>query len=243
MLFPMKRRLFLLALATAFLSLFSPLRAARQLNYLDAGTPDAIALLPPPPTAGSAEAAADLATTRTVSKARTVEQTAEATAGIRLTVFSFAPAIGPWFRPGQFPKTEGFFKHIDADTGAVTSGGKSFFKRPRPYVVDSSIVPLASEESFSYPSGHATRGTVFALVLAELFPSRGEALLRLGRDFGWDRIVAGVHYPSDVFSGRVLGKAIVREMLKNPAFLRDLAAVKAELAAAGPESAAGSGAR
>jgi acid phosphatase (class A) len=231
----MKRGLFIAALALAFLTLRPPLQGAGQLTYLSAGSLDVVALLPPPPAAGSAEAAADLAITRTASQARTPKETAEAMAETRLTIFNFAPAIGPWFKPGHFPKTEAFFKQIDSDTGAFTRIGKTYFQRPRPYTVDPTIVPLVQEESFSYPSGHATRGTVFALVLAELFPSHREALLGLGRDAGWHRVVAGIHYPGDIFSGRVLGQAIVREMLKSPAFLRDLTAVKAELGAASIE--------
>jgi acid phosphatase (class A) len=230
----MNRRSSLLLLVLAA-GLFLPrLQAAGQPKYLAAGSLDPIALLPPPPAAGTAEAAADLATTRTISQARTPEQTADAAAEVKLTVFCFSPVLGSWFQPGRFPKTEALFKQIDSDTRTVTGIGKSFFQRPRPYAVDPGIIPLAKEESSSYPSGHGTRGTVFALVLAELFPDRREAILRQGRDIGWNRIVAGVHYPSDIFSGRVLGQAIVREMLKNPAFLQDLAEAKAEVAAARP---------
>jgi acid phosphatase (class A) len=231
----MNRRSLPLLLVLTALLLLPRLQGAGQPGYLPAGSPDSIALLPPPPATGTAEAAADLATTRTVSQARTSEQKAEAAAEIKLTIFCFSSAIGPWFQPGRFPKTEAFFRQIDSDTRAVTDIGKSFFQRPRPYAVDPTIVPLTREESFSYPSGHATRSTVFALVLAELFPARREALLRQGRDIGWNRIVAGVHYPADVFSGRVLGQALARAMLGNPAFQRDLAETKTEVAAVQPQ--------
>lgn len=234
----MKRHARLLVLACASLLVLPLLQAASQLRYLPADFPDAVALLPSPPAAGSAEAAADLATTRTVSRARTPEQVAEATAEIKLTIFRFAAAIGPWFQPGRFPKTETFFQAVESDTRAITDAGKSHFQRPRPYAVDAAIIPLAAEGSFSYPSGHASRSTVFALVLAELFPSSREALLRIGRDIGWNRVVAGVHYPSDILAGRVLGQAIARAMLRNPQFLHDLAEVNAELATARPEPAA-----
>ena len=57
-------------------------------------------------------------------------------------------------------------------------------------------------------------------------------------DIGWNRVVAGVHYPSDILAGRVLGQAIVREMRRNPQFIHDLAEVKAELATVPLEPAA-----
>jgi acid phosphatase (class A) len=85
------------------------------------------------------------------------------------------------------------------------------------------------ERNASYPSGHATRGMAQALVLAELFPEKREAILEIGRKIGWDRVLIGKHFPTDVYAGRVLGQAIVREMMKSEAFQRDLAAAKAEV--------------
>jgi acid phosphatase (class A) len=238
LLIAMQRRVFLPVLALSLLLFLPSLHGKDDFKYLSDDSPDVIALLPDPPAAGSAEAAADLATTRAVSRARTPEQAAKVAAGADLTLFSFSPAIGSWFEPGRFPQTEAFIKRVLADTRTATSAGKTHFQRPRPYTVDPAIVPVAEDKSFSYPSGHATRGTVLALILAELFPANREALLRLGRDAGWDRIVAGVHYPSDIFAGRVLGQAIVHQMLRNPRFLQDLAEARAELAARRPQPAA-----
>ena len=85
---------------------------------------------------------------------------------------------------------------------------------------------------YSYPSGHSTRGTLFALLLAELFPDRREAILAKGRDSGWLRVQGGVHYPTDIYAGRVLGQALARKFLSSPAFQRDFAAAQAELQAA-----------
>ena len=81
-------------------------------------------------------------------------------------------------------------------------------------------------------SGHSTRGTLFALLLAELLPEKRDAILDKGRESGWLRVLGGVHYPTDVFAGRVLGQGLAREFLASPAFQHDFAEVKAELAAA-----------
>jgi acid phosphatase (class A) len=54
----------------------------------------------------------------------------------------------------------------------------------------------------------------------------------LGQRIGWDRVLTGYHFYSDVQAGRVIGQAIVREMMANPAFQHDLAEAKAEIAAA-----------
>lgn len=75
-----------------------------------------------------------------------------------------------------------------------------------------------------------------SLILAEVFPERRAAILDFGRTIGWDRVIIGKHYPTDVNAGRVLGQAIFRELMKSPAFQRDLAAAKAEVQALHAES-------
>jgi len=44
-------------------------------------------------------------------------------------------------------------------------------------------------------------------------------------------VLGGVHYPSDVAAGRILGNAIADKMLANPEFQAALAKAKAECAA------------
>jgi acid phosphatase (class A) len=232
----MKLRLFFLTIP--LLAFFAAsLRAGEtKSKYLAQGQPDAIALLASPPVAGSAEDAADLETTFHAYSAATPAERAQGVDEIKLTIFHFAPAIGPWFAPGKFPTTEALFKEVEAETKAVTSHAKKHWQRIRPYHVDPARFPDAIEHEertdYSYPSGHSTRATVFALLLAELFPDKHDALLAMSRAIGWRRVEGGVHYPTDIFAGRVLGQAIVRELLANPAFEHDLAEAKAELAAA-----------
>jgi acid phosphatase (class A) len=40
------------------------------------------------------------------------------------------------------------------------------------------------------------------------------------------------HYPTDIYAGRVLAQAIVKEMKKSDEFQKDFAEAKAEIAAA-----------
>ena len=75
---------------------------------------------------------------------------------------------------------------------------------------------------------------VYALLMAELFPEKKDAILAIGRDIGWDRVLIGKHFPTDVQAGRVLGQAIFREVSASAAFTQDLAEAKAEVQAAQP---------
>ena len=229
----MPRHRCLAVLFTVALLVAAPLRAAK---YLPAGTPDPLQLLPPPPAPDSAEAQADADAAFRAYSGRTPEQVALGRSETQLTIFHFAPDLGPWFQAGKFPRTEALFQEVEAETKAVTNAAKNHWRRLRPYHADPARFPDAieheAETSYSYPSGHSTRGTVFALLLAELFPDRREALLVRGREIGWLRVTGGVHYPADIYAGRVLGQALAREFLASPAFQRDFAAARAELGVA-----------
>ena len=47
----------------------------------------------------------------------------------------------------------------------------------------------------------------------------------------WGRVIGGVHYPTDLAGGRLLGAAIVEELNANPAFEAALDKAKAEVEA------------
>lgn len=207
-----------------------------HLNYLPSDEPDAIALLAPPPLPDSPEQAADLAEVRAVCHAAPNDDVAVAFTEKKFSIFNFTPAIGPFFVPGRFPKTEAFFQRAQKDAETVTDGAKNFYKRPRPYVLDPGLASGKLEKSFSYPSGHSTESMVLALLLAEVFPDKHDAIVAEARNIGWHRVEIARHYPTDIYAGRVLAQAIVREMNKDQKFQRDLAAARAEVAAA--ESAA-----
>ena len=202
---------------------------ARDTQYLPAGEPDGATLLAPPPEADSAEQAADLAEVRTVSRSVSKQEAAAALADSRFSIFSFTSAIGDFFQPGRFPRTEAFFRRVSKDTETEIDSAKEYWKRPRPYTVDRTLAEGKLEKSFSYPSGHSTGSMVMALVLADLFPAHRDAILARARLVGWHRVEIARHYPTDIYAGRVFAQAIVREMKKNPDFQRDFAAAKAEL--------------
>jgi len=200
--------------------------------YIASDQLDGIALLPPPPAPGSDEEAADLASVRAIFKARTPIEDARAHKDSNLSLFLFTPAIGPFFQPGKLPKTEALFQKLKKDLSEPINIPKDHWKRRRPYQMDEQLSVGIKEPSYGYPSGHSTRGTLSSLVLAELFPERKEAILAIGRTIGWDRVLIGMHFPTDIYAGRMLGQAILRELQASPAFQHDFAEAKAEAQAA-----------
>jgi acid phosphatase (class A) len=228
--FPFQRHLapifFSLALAVASL----PAHAAD--TYLPDGKPDATALLTPPPLPGSPEQAADLAEVRAVYHSANSNEIAAAYSERKFSVFTFTPVIGEFFQSNNLPKTAAFFEQVQKQAEIVTDQAKDFYRRPRPYTVDTDLANGKLEKSFSYPSGHSTESMVLALVLADLFPARHDAILAKARNIGWHRVEIARHYMTDIYAGRVLAQAIVREMKASPDFQRDFAGAQAEIAAA-----------
>ena len=86
--------------------------------------------------------------------------------------------------------------------------------------------------SYSYPSGHATFGALWARALADADPADATRITAFGRSVGDNRIACGVHYPSDVAAGQKLADAIYDKVAATPAFQGDLAAARTELAKA-----------
>ena len=101
----------------------------------------------------------------------------------------------------------------------INDVAKTHFARPRPAQLEKRLEPcLEKDKSPSYPSGHATTAMVYAIILAEVAPDKRPALLERAREIGWNRVVAGVHYPSDNVAGRVLGQALARALLADWSF-------------------------
>jgi acid phosphatase (class A) len=232
----------IIALGVAWLT--APLRAddqmaqpsqpvqTSQLHYLAGKKPDAIALLAPPPLPDSPEQAADMDEVRAVYHAAASNEIAAAYSEKKFSIYNFTPAIGSFFQSNNLPKTTAFFHRVQTDAETITDNAKDFYKRPRPYVTDPGLANGKLEKSFSYPSGHATESMVLALVLADLFSDKHDAIIAEARSIGWHRVQTARHYPTDIYSGRVLAQAIVKQMKKNADFQKDFDEAKAEIATA-----------
>ena len=198
---------------------------------------DASVFLPPPP---QANGALELAERAIVRGPWTPERRAQALADNAIDPFTaFDAVLGNNFTAANFPATFAVLDRAGRAAGFAGDPVKFIHRRPRPFVTDSSITPCIADDerlraSFSYPSGHAALGFGWALVLAELVPSRADAIVERGRDFTWSRVVCGVHYPSDVEAGRTVAAAAVARLHADPDFQRLLDAARLELASAYP---------
>ena len=230
--FPSLPRLFASRLAPVLILLaiaVAPLAAQTNLHYLPPGQPDAATLLAPPPFLDSAEQIADLETVHVVYHYASSNDMAAARAEKEISVFNFTPVVGVFFTATNLPLTAALFEKVQSDAGIVKDLGKDYFKRPRPFSTDPSLANGKLEKSFGYPSGHSTEAMVLALVLVELFPNKEAALLAQARTIGWHRVQIARHYPTDIYAGRVLAQAIVKQLKKSETFQKDFAEVKTEI--------------
>lgn len=60
-------------------------------------------------------------------------------------------------------------------------------------------------DAFSFPSGHTLHAAAFALLLSAYYPALAPLLWGFAAMVGVSRVVLGLHYPSDVLSGALLG--------------------------------------
>ena len=78
--------------------------------------------------------------------------------------------------------------------------------RERPYVRCADIRACTRAlDKFSFPSGHTLHAVAFGLVLAQHYPAWWLPLTLFALLVGASRMVLGLHYPSDVIAGAVLG--------------------------------------
>jgi acid phosphatase (class A) len=200
-------------------------------KYIAVGEIDLKALLADPPADGSDIARAEIEQLLKLQAARTPEQVARAQAEDTLTLFAFASVLGTNFTPATVPITNKLFTRVGTDIMAVSHRAKMHWKRARPFNTDARIQTVGRKaSSLSYPSGHATRAFAWAMVLGELVPTKKTELLERAKEIGDDRLIAGMHYPSDVEAGTKLGKAIGAKLLASATFRQELDAARRELA-------------
>lgn len=199
---------------------------------LGAADLDPMLALPPPPAPGSAQARAELAELHMMQTARSDADRRIAKAdGDTKGVAIFAEAMGPGFDPNRLAATGHLFDLVRAAEKDVVDRGKGEFKRPRPWIVDPTIVSCSRGEDplSSYPSGHATMAFSMAGVLARLVPARAGAIMARAARYGETRIVCEQHFRSDVTAGEALGLLVAERLMAKPAFGQAFMAARHEL--------------
>ncbi len=214
-----------------------PGRPAVKPYLADTALPDAVRILPPPPAHNAPLDMADRAAftnTRALKGSPRWEIAANDVAeGAAAVLENFACVLGTRIDQARVPAVITLLERARLDLAHATRGPKVHYRRLRPFVGNEAPICVqrtqALADSFSYPSGHATQGWAYALILASLVPEKATAILARGRAYGESRVVCGVHWLSDVAAGRLTGTTVFATLMGDPGFRADLDRARAEL--------------
>jgi undecaprenyl-diphosphatase len=110
-----------------------------------------------------------------------------------------------WRRPAIF----GTVLAADVAADLLAEVGKLVFHRHRPF--ETQLGPPAN--TYSFPSGHTATSFACATVLSSYAPRLRVPFFLLATLIGLSRIYNGMHYPTDVLAGAVLGVLTARLLL------------------------------
>jgi acid phosphatase (class A) len=190
-------------------------------------------LIAAPPPDGSAAQQEELAELHRIEAERTPAQERAARADAdEKTVLAFAVVFGPGFSAQNAPATFALARKIAEESEIFGRAAKKYHGRLHPYQADPSLRPACKPKKpvadESYPSGHALRGWLLALTLADLVPEKREAIFARAEDYAHNRLVCGVHYPSDIEASKRLAPALYALISENPQFRAGQAAARAD---------------
>lgn len=206
----------------------SPKAKEGAVLYVDPARVDSTRFLAPPPDAQATSREIDVLLD--LQSKRTPQQTARSVADLEQSVFRFADVLGPKFAQANLPVAAKFFHQLYKTESAFNKQGKDRWARQRPPVLDKRVQPVAKySNSGSYPSGHAAFAYLTAIALADMVPEKRAQIFERAREFGDNRVLGGVHYPSDIEAGRQLAVLIAAHLPDNPTYVAEFSAAKAEV--------------
>lgn len=129
-----------------------------------------------------------------------------------VSYFNFAVPVG-LFAAGIIKHDQQLKKDAAYTFGAfilssvITQGMKITIQRDRPYITYPDIIKREEAGGYSFPSGHTSAAFCTATSLSLLFPKWYVIVpsYLYAATVGYSRIYQGVHYPTDVLTGAIIG--------------------------------------
>ncbi len=97
----------------------------------------------------------------------------------------------------------------------VYKGLKKLTSRERPCSISADIIPGARLlDHYSFPSGHTLHAVGYTLLVLNYYPALGWFLVPFTILVAMSRVVLGLHYPTDVAAGALIG-ALIASLVMN----------------------------
>jgi acid phosphatase (class A) len=208
----------------------APAAAAGIERWFDPESLRLLALLPPVPDAAATRQELDLLLSRQAQRSEAACRAADEDANKKLARFAVALGLHAGASDPRLDAAGRILDDLRTLQERITNRVKDATNRPRPFRQDARVTTcIERPTSDSYPSGHATFGMAAALLLADMVPERRTELLARGIEYGEQRVVGGVHFPSDVAAGRTAGTIIAAFLLASPQYQKESASARVGL--------------
>lgn len=144
---------------------------------------------------------------RTSGKTRVMEGISNTTQMVSIAVPAAVLIAGLIDNNSSTIKKSLYLAESAAAATFVTFGMKYAFQRSRPYLVTPGLTKVSGGSGPSFPSGHTSVAFATATSLTLAFPKWYVAVpaYAWAASVGYSRMYMGVHYPSDVLAGAVIG--------------------------------------
>lgn len=147
----------------------------------------------------------------------------------------FGPALGLEMSSTTTPEIMLLVERAVSDAHAANKKVKNVIKRTRPFAQfkEPSLKPEEDEEeagTYSYPSGHSSRGWMYALILATVAPEHAEMLFYRARIYALNRVICGHHWKTDTDASLMLAAGIFATIVSTDEYQAQLKKAREEYA-------------
>ena len=199
----------------------------------------AAAAVPAPPPLDSAVDKADVLQARQMNAHAKPERWERAQLDDASVYDRFSQQLGVVPDRRRLPAFVRLLNRVSGDALAAAGEAKKRYPRPRPFqrfhvarVCGQAVAPkpeASPSGGTSYTSGHAAVSWAAALVMVEASPQSAQAIIARAVDYGYSRVVCGLHFPSDIDAGQLVATSVIDKLFALPAFRRDFQCAKREL--------------
>ncbi|MBR1804042.1 MAG: phosphatase PAP2 family protein [Muribaculaceae bacterium] len=194
---------------------------------------DATLYLPPPPDTTSAQFEYDKSQFEWGRSMRETERGQVAVSEVNglypFVCNLYSTAFGMTISPEATPAIYKVLANSLKSAANATSACKSYYHRQRPFsYYGEEMFTGESLGNSSYPSTHAAKGWILALLLTEINPKAEVELLKKGYEYGQNRVIVGAHWQSDVDAARLVAAYCYARLQSDSTFRADMEDAKKE---------------